>query len=138
MDTETLIGVVVGVVVVLALVVLAAWLLRRRAEQRRARRVDEADHLRGEAATRTPDVQAAEARARRADADAERARKEADAAEHAAAEAHRDLAVEQAAQEDVVRRADDLDPRVDTRTDDYRPVTGPGIKGTPPDQTRAP
>lgn len=132
MDTTAVVWTAVAVVVVLLLLAGVALLLRHRATRDREQRLAHAEALRGEAASHVPDVRSAAERARDADAEAGRARARAEEAERVAADAHRVLAHEQAAQEDVVRRADTLDPRVDTRADDYRPITGPDMKGAPP------
>ncbi|MDO9454535.1 hypothetical protein [Nocardioides sp.] len=129
----TVIWIVVAVVVVVAVVALVALLLRRRSDHQRQQQLAHADDLRGRAAGHLPDVRSAEERAQQADAEAERARARADQAEQTAAGAHRDLAQEQAAQEDVVRRADEVDPRVDTSAPDYEPIVGPDMKGIPAD-----
>jgi outer membrane murein-binding lipoprotein Lpp len=121
--------IVIAVVVVLALLLVAGLVLKRGAEQRHHKAVAAADGLRGEAAGRAPDVEAAALQAQRAEAEAEVAWARADRADETAAGAHQELAQEQAVQEDVVRRADATDPRVDTDADDYRPVTGPDLKG---------
>ena len=115
MDNDQIVWIVVVVAVVLLLLLLAglpAQARRRRAATSSASRAPRS--LRGEAAGRAPDVQSAAQRAQLAEAEAERARAQAAQAERVAAEAHRDLDHEQAAQEDVVREADELDPRVDT------------------------
>ena len=128
MDTQDIVWIVVAALVVLALLALVAFLLRRRSAAKKRERLAHAEDLRGEAAGHAPRVQSAAERARTADVEAEAARARATQAEREAADAHQVLAHEQAAQEDVVRRADELDPRVDTRADDYRPVTGPDMK----------
>ncbi|MEO9325321.1 hypothetical protein ABFT23_17650 [Nocardioides sp. C4-1] len=120
--------VVVGVVAVVVLAAVVVLVLRRRDQHGDERRLAQAEELRGRAAEHTPDVAAASARARDAEADAEQARARAAQAEQTAVEAHRDLARAEAEQEDVVRQADDLDPRVDTQAPDYRPITGPAMK----------
>lgn len=126
---DTWVWVVLGAVLVVALVLLATWLLQRRAARTRARRVETAEGLRGEAASHTDDLVAASRRARQTQAEAEQARARADRAERVAAEARQDLAREEALREDLVRTADELDPRVDTAADDYRPITGEDMKG---------
>lgn len=131
---STVTWIVVGAVVLVLLVVLIALLLRRRAAQKRTQSLAEAERLRAEAAARTGDVQSAEQRARQTAADAERKRAEAQRAERVAAEAHRVLDHERAVQEDAVRRADELDPRVDHRADDYEPITGPAMKASTTDE----
>ena len=129
MDTADIVWIVVAALVVLALVALVLFLLRKRKATAERHRVQHAEQLRHEAATRTEDVHRSELDAREAQLEAERLRLEAERAEHRATETHRHAAHEQAAQEDVVRRADETDPRVDTRADDYRPITGPDMKG---------
>jgi biopolymer transport protein ExbB/TolQ len=130
MDKDTIIWIVVAAVVVLLLLLLAGFLLKRGAARRNQERLAHAEKLRREAAAHGSDVQSAAQRAEIADTEAARARAQAQQAEGAAAEAHRDLAREEATQEAVVRQADELDPRVDTRADDYRPVTGPDMKSS--------
>lgn len=107
----------VVVVVLIGAFVLLRVLNRRKAEQNRQR----ASGLRSEAAAHTGGLQQAEHRAREADHVAEGRRVEAEKAEAVAAEAHRDLAVEQAQVEDQVRLADRVDPDVDHRAKDYTP-----------------
>jgi septal ring factor EnvC (AmiA/AmiB activator) len=60
-------------------------------------------------------------RAAEAEARAEIARGEAERAEQRAAEARQGMHVEEARQEDVLRKADALDPDVDHRADGYQP-----------------
>lgn len=133
METGTIIGIVIAAVVVLLLIAAVALLLKRRGAHQRHERLQRAEGLRGEAASHHSEVAAAARRAQAADAEAGQARAVADRAEHAAAEAHRDLAREQAVQEDAVREADRLDPRVDHTADDYHPVTGPDMKASTAD-----
>jgi biopolymer transport protein ExbB/TolQ len=135
MDKDTVVWIVVAAVVVLLLLLLAGFLLKRGAARRNQERLAHAEKLRGEAAAHASDVQSAAQRAEIADTQAARARAQAQQAEGAAAEARRDLAREQASQEDVVRKADELDPRVDTSADDYRPITGPDMKASTVDGT---
>ncbi|WP_148615958.1 hypothetical protein [Nocardioides rubriscoriae] len=138
MDTPTIVAVLVAAVVVLVLLALLVVLLRRRSAHTREQRLASAEELRGRAASHDPDVRSAAQEARVADAQAERARAQAQQAEQVAEGAHRRLAHEQATQEDVVRRADELDPRIDTSAPDYEPVTGPALKGAHADDVVAP
>lgn len=131
---DPVVWIILAVVVVVALLLVGGLLLKRGAARRHQERLEASVTARGEAAERTPDVQAAARHARQADAEAKEARARADQADRVAADAHRSLAQEEAAQEDVVRRADELDPRVDTDAEDYRPITGPDMKGAMPEQ----
>lgn len=131
---DPIVWIIVAVIVVLVVLLVVGLVLKRSAARRNQERLEASVAARGEAAQRMPDVQAASRHAQQADAEAQEARARADRADRAAADAHRELAQEQAAQEDVVRRADELDPRVDTDADDYRPITGPDMKGVPPEQ----
>ncbi|MCW2815024.1 MAG: hypothetical protein JWN84_2479 [Nocardioides sp.] len=130
MDTADIVWIVVAALVVLAIIALVLFLLKKRKEKQRHQQLAHAEHLRGEAASRTPHVETAAERAQIAEVEADKARARAAEADRVAADAHRDLVQEQAAQEDVVRRADELDPRVDTRSKDYHPVTGPDMKSS--------
>ncbi len=130
LDTQDVVWVVVAALLVLALIAAAVLALRHRSAVRREERLADAEKLRGTAAERVPDVRAAAEEARVARTEADLARARAEEAERTAAAAHVRLAQEEAVQEDVVRRADELDPRVDTAADDYRPVTGPDLKAS--------
>lgn len=113
----TTVIIIIAVVVVLAVAVAAYLMSRRRTEQRR----EHAAHLRQEAGQKSGAVDLEKRRAAEAEARAEVARAEAERAEQRAAEARQGLQVEEARQEDVLRRADAIDPDVDHRTDGYRP-----------------
>ena len=63
-------------------------------------------------------------RAKEAEAQAERARLEAERAARQAEEARVAATQQQAVHEDRLRTADEVDPRVDTRSEDYAPGAG--------------
>lgn len=130
MDTADIVWIVVAALVVLALVALVLFLLKKRKEKQHHQQLAHAEQLRGVAADQAPRVETAAERAQVAEVEADKARARAAEADRVAADAHRDLAQEQAAQEDVVRRADEIDPRVDTRAQDYHPITGPDMKAS--------
>ena len=117
MDTTTWIIVLVVVLVVAA---LAAWLV---AQQRKKKQVEQAEQLRQEAHEHATAIPEADVRAREAEVEAERARLEAERAEQQAREAQVAATQQQAVHEDRLRTADQVDPRVDTRSDDYTPGT---------------
>ena len=89
----------------------------RRTEAKR----EQATELREEAAQSTASVEASRREAEEAAARAEVARAEAARAEQDAAQAQQGVQVEEARVEDRVRTADDVDPDVDTRSEDYHP-----------------
>lgn len=122
---DTVVIVIVVVVAVLAL--LAVGVVLARATRRRAleNRLGRADELRHEAAGRSDDVQRLNQRAAEADTEATAARERADRAERWAATARQEATQAQARQEDVIREADRVDPRVDHRAAGYRPTTDP-------------
>ena len=110
MDTTTWIIVLVVVLVVAALV---AWLVT---QQRKKKQHEHAEQLRTEAHEHARDIPETQVQAKEAEAEAERARLEAVAATQ-----------QQAVHEDRLRTADEIDPRVDTASDDYAPgTTGDG------------
>jgi Flp pilus assembly protein TadB len=117
-DTETTVLIVI-VVAALLLAALAAYLMRKRAQEQRAH---EAGELRDVAATHTHEVTEAEREARRKDAEAELARAEAERAEVEAQRARQGVVQTEATREHLAREADRIDPRVDTRSDDYTPT----------------
>ena len=117
MDTTTWIIVVVAVLVVAALV---AWLIT---QQRRKKHQEQAERLRHEAHDHAAEIPETNVRAKEAEADAERARLEAERAQERAREARVAATQQQAVQEDRLRTADQVDPRVDTRSADYTPGT---------------
>ena len=122
MDTNEIVITVVVVVVVLALIALAVWMMRSR---RTKQRVEHADQLRQEAHQHATGIPEAEVRAREAEVEAERKRLEAEKAQHQAREAQVAAAQQQATHEDRLRAADQVDPRVDTASDDYTPGSTP-------------
>jgi FtsZ-interacting cell division protein ZipA len=115
MDTTTWIIILVVVLVVAALV---AWLV---AQQRKKKQVEHAEHLRQEAHEHATAIPETDVRAREAEVEAERARLEAQRAEQQAQEAQIAATQQQAVHEDRLRAADQVDPRVDTSSDDYTP-----------------
>ena len=117
MDTTTWIIVLVVVLVVAALV---AWLV---AQQRKKKQVEHAEQLRQEAHEHATAIPEADVRAREAEVEAERARLEAERAQSKAREAQVAATQQQAVHEDRLRTADEVDPRVDTASDDYAPGT---------------
>ena len=97
-------------VVVVVLVALAAWLVTRQRAKKQH-----------EHATQIPETQV---RAKEAEAQAERARLEAERADREARDAQVAATQQQAVHEDRLRTADQVDPRVDTTSDDYSPGAG--------------
>lgn len=117
MDTTTTI--IVIAVVVLLIVAVAAWLASRRSKTRRR---EQAAEVRAEAAAHTGTIHSSREELAVAESRADVARAEAERAEREAAEAQRELAMDQAVQEDRVRKADAIDPDVNHRSDDYEPT----------------
>lgn len=123
MDTSTIIGIVVGVLVVLALVAVAVKMSGKQKEDRRRAK---ADDIRQGAAENERDVQRHQAEAAEQEAQARQARADADQKAAAAEKLELDAQdrAEQAAgkqneQRDRLRAADELDPDVpDQRRDD--------------------
>lgn len=111
---------IIIIVVVLVVAALVAWLA---AQQRKKKQVDQAEQLRQEAQEHASGIQESEVRAREAEVEAERARLEAERAEQQAREAKVASTQQQAVHEDRLRTADQVDPRVDTTSDDYAPGT---------------
>lgn len=141
----TWVYVLIAIIVLLALVgvVLGMRYQRQQAELRRAA----AEELRARAGTHDeaivatrPAVEQAEQAARERRLEANRADQLATAAEQHAESLRRDLEVEEAHQEDVLREADDLDPDVDPSSEEYRPgkrraatpTDSPSLSQTPP------
>ena len=108
-------------VVVLVLVALAAWLVTR---QRAKKQHEHAEHLRQEAHEHATQIPETQVRAKEAEAQAERARLEAERADREARDAQVAATQQQAVHEDRLRTADQVDPRVDTTSDDYSPGAG--------------
>ena len=131
------IWVIVAVVVIL---VIAALLTVGR-NTKRSRDRSRADTMREEAAVRAPELRQREAHARETEAEAAAARAEADRrqaeAERLEAQAedrHRHAGELRGEHEEHLRRADEVDPDVDTKRDDYVPGAGgtqePSAAGT--------
>ena len=125
MDTMDIIWLVVAIVVVIALALAVVALLRHRRDRNDDHRRAQSDELRHEAVSHTDDVRSAQARALAAQAEAKAAHEEAERTHRQAVLADQEAAAVQARQEDVVREADRIDPRVDHQADDYRPTTDP-------------
>src|SRR3954451_24030341 len=125
-----LIWVIVAVIVV-ALVVAIAMAANKK---KQVRDREHATELRERAATQATDMQKREAHARETEAEASAARAEAERkqaeAQRLAAEAQdrkRSADQQRRQHEDHLRRADDLDPDVNPKSDDYQ---GPGAAGS--------
>jgi predicted Holliday junction resolvase-like endonuclease len=131
MDTTDWIIVLVVVIVVAA---LAAWLVT---QQRKKKQHEQAEELRQEAHQHASEIPETEMRAKEAQAQAEQARVEAERAERQAREAQVAATQQQAVHEDRLRTADEVDPHVDTRSDDYAPgsttATGTSTPASDPD-----
>lgn len=115
-------------IIIVALVVLAALVVIGLvvASMRKRSRADDkvrAAQLRERAEVHASGLPEAQARADEEAALAEQRRLEAERAERRAAEAHQEVAQQQAQHEDQVRAADRLDPEVDHRSEDYTPET---------------
>ena len=108
-------------VVVVVLMALAAWLVTR---QRAKKQHEHAEHLRQEAHEHATQIPETQVRAKEAEAQAERARLEAERADREARDAQVAATQQQAVHEDRLRTADQVDPRVDTTSDDYSPGAG--------------
>ena len=135
-------GWIIVIVVVLVVVGAAAYavMTNRRNQARR----EQATELREEAVQTTASVEASRREAEEAAARAEVARAEAARAEREATQAKQGLNVDEARVEDRVRTADQLDPDVDTRAEDYQPEapttapeTGGGTTYADPDDRTA-
>lgn len=107
--------VVVGVLVVAYLAITLGR--NRRAEQRRS----EAAELRQDASAHSSALTESKRQAEEAKAEADLAKAEAARAQERAAAADQAHQVDQAAYEDKVRTADQVDPDVDTKSEDYQP-----------------
>lgn len=114
-------NVIIVVVVVLVVAAIAAWLVT---QQRKKKQLEHADSLRQEAHEHATEIPETQVRAKEAEAQAERARLEAERAQEQAREAQVAATQQQAVHEDRLRAADEVDPRVDTSSDDYAPGTG--------------
>lgn len=112
---------IIVLVVVLVVAALVAWLVT---QQRKKKQHEHAEHLRHEAQQHATEIPETQVRAKEAEAQAERARLEAERAERQARDAQVAATQQQAVHEDRLRTADEVDPRVDTRSDEYRPGAG--------------
>ena len=119
-----LIWVIVAIIVIAVIAAVVAASTKRKQQQHRTR----AGELREQAAAQATGLQQREAHARETEARAAEARAEADRkqaeAERLAAEArdrHETAAGYRDQHAENLRRADELDPDVDTRRDDYEP-----------------
>jgi len=111
---------IIIVVVVLVAAAVVAWLMT---QQRKNKQHQHAEHLRQEAHEHASAIPQVQDNAREAEAKAEVARIEAERAAREAQEAKVAATQQEAVHEDRLRTADEVDPRVDTRSDDY---TGAG------------
>ena len=118
---------IIVAVVVLVLAALAAWLVTR---QRANKQHEHAEHLRQEAHEHATEIPETQVRAKEAEAQAERSRLEAERAAQQAEQAKVAATQQQAVHEDRLRTADQVDPRVDTTSDDYAPGHGGGDPDT--------
>jgi hypothetical protein len=100
------------------------------AQQRKKKQHEHAEHLRREAQEHATEIPETQVRAKEAEAQAERARLEAERAEKQARDAQVAATQQQAVHEDRLRTADQVDPRVDTSSDDYAPGTAAHDHGT--------
>ena len=112
---------IIILVVALIVIALVAWLLKR---QQTNKKHEHAEHLRQEAHQHATEIPEAHVRAKEAEAQAERARLDAERAAQRAEEERIAATQQQAVHEDRLRTADQVDPHVDTRSDDYAPGAG--------------
>ena len=112
---------IIVLVVVLVVAAIAAWLVT---QQRKRKQHEHAEHLRHEAQEHAAAIPETQTRAKEAEAQAEVARLEAERAAQQAQEAKVAATQQQAVHEDRLRTADEVDPRVDTSSDDYAPGAG--------------
>ena len=125
-----LIWVIVAIIVIAVIAAVVAASTKRKREQNRTR----AGELREQAAAQATGLQQREAHARETEAraaearaEAERKQAEADRLEAEARDRHETAAGYRDQHEENLRRADELDPDVDTRSEDY---TAPETAGT--------
>jgi hypothetical protein len=125
-----LIWVIVAIIVIAVIAAVVAASTKRKKQQNRTR----AGELREQAAAQATGLQQREAHARETEAraaearaEAERKQAEADRLEAEARDRHETAAGYRDQQAENLRRADELDPDVDTRGDDY---SGPETAGT--------
>ncbi|MEI2714072.1 MAG: hypothetical protein V9G04_12475 [Nocardioides sp.] len=126
-QSTVIVLIVVLVVLALAVAIGAVIAGRKKIQQAEAHR-EQAHELRRDVGTGTT-VRDADLEARERQLEADRARLEAEQAEARAQEAQQGHAYEEARQEEQLRRADELDPDVDTSARDYSPTT-PGAQDT--------
>jgi len=107
---------IIIIVVVLVVAAVVAWLVTK---QRENKQHEHAEHLRQEAHEHAAAIPQEQDNAREAEAKAEIARLEAERAAREANEAKIAATQQEAVHEDRLRTADQMDPRVDTRTDDH-------------------
>jgi hypothetical protein len=129
-----LIWVIVAIIVIAVIAAVVAASNKRKREQNRTR----AGELREQAAAQATGLQQREAHARETEAraaearaEAERKQAEADRLEAEARDRHETAAGYRDQHEENLRRADELDPDVDTRSEDYTaPETAGATTGT--------
>jgi predicted negative regulator of RcsB-dependent stress response len=112
---------IIIIVVVLIAAALVAWLMT---QQRKNKQHEHAEHLRQEAHEHAAVIPQVQDNAKEAEAKAEVARLEAERAAREAQEAQVAATQQEAVHEDRLRTADEVDPRVDTTSDDYDTGTG--------------
>ena len=107
---------IVIIVVVLVAAAVVAWLMT---QQKKNKQHEHAEHLRQEAHEHAAVIPQVQDNAKEAEAKAEVARLEAERAAREAQEAQVAATQQEAVHEDRLRTADEVDPRVDTASDDY-------------------
>ena len=126
----------IGLVIVVLLVVVALAAIGfvvARGTRRREEARHEATDLRSQPVASGAGVHEANLEAQRAEEEAERLRREAAEAERRAAAAQQGVSVEEARQEDQLRRADRIDPDVKHRSGDYEPTPPAAGPAAPPE-----
>ena len=128
-----LIWVIVAIVVIAVIAAVVAVSNKRKQEQKRTR----AGELREQAAAQASGLQQREAHARETEAraaearaEADRKRAEADRLEAEASDRHKTTDGYREQHVENLRRADELDPDVDTQHDGYEPPAAPATTGT--------
>ena len=112
---------IIVIVVVLVAAAVIAWLMT---QQRKNKQHAHAEHLRQEAHEHAAAIPQVQDNAKEAEAKAEVARLEAERAAREAHDAKVAATQQEAVHEDRLRTADEVDPRVDTRSDDHDSTTG--------------
>lgn len=115
--------IIIIIVVLVAAAVVAWWVT----QQKKNKQHEHAEHLRQEAHEHAAVIPQVQDNAKEAEAKAEVARLEAERAAREAQEAKVAATQQEAVHEDRLRTADEVDPRVDTSSDDY---TGTGTRPT--------